>query len=163
MFWVGRKNRTSCHFRTNNSEAVRKRNVSEFRDRKQTICRKIKKHKITVCCPSMLLAFLTLFLQASRSNLFDSKIPLSLVIVFISPSKKRRSGCMKHECDEPIKSRSHCPSFCSACPTFVKALPYGPSLPNSAPAFNTKTQRNYKNITASVTKTYFDHIQSHVL
>lgn len=110
----------------------------------------------------MLLAFLTLFLQASRSNRFDSKIPRSLLMVFISPSKKRRSGCMKHECDEPIKSRSHCPSFCSACPTFVKQLPYGPSLPNSAPAFNLQSQQYFHQKCAQLNM-YLNHVQSHVL
>lgn len=120
----------------------------------------IKCKIFTACWPSMLLAFLTRFLQASRSNRFDSKIPRSLLIVFISPSKKRRSGCMKHECDDPIKSRSHWPSFCSAWPTFVKALPYGPSLPNSAPALK-KTQSQIK---SELTKSnpYLDHVQSHI-
>lgn len=108
----------------------------------------------TVCCPNMPRAFRTRFLHASKSNLkfklklkikkkiynlnvylFDSKIPFSRVIVFISPSKNLRNGWTKHKSAVEVNSRSHCPIFCSACPTFVNALPYGPSWPNSPPAY----------------------------
>lgn len=48
--------------------------------------------KLTVCVPNILLAFLTRFLQESKSIRFVSKSPFSFVIVFISPSKNFLSG-----------------------------------------------------------------------
>lgn len=101
---------------------------------------------LTACWPSMLRAFFTRFLHASRSKLqekdnknmktdyvemeeelpayrFVSSMPRSLPIVFISPSRNLRNGCVKQMPEVAMKSCSHWPNFCSAWPTLISAWP----------------------------------------
>lgn len=73
-------------------------------------------------------------LYCIKTNRFDSKIPFSRIIVLISPSRNRRRGWIKQFSAAVVNSRSDWPSFCSVCPTFISALPYAPSCPNSPPA-----------------------------
>lgn len=102
----------------------------------------------------------------NESHLFDSRTPFSRVIAFMSPSRNLRNGCTKLMYDEPMNSRSHWPSFCSAWPTLVSALPYGPSWPKAAPACTFQIQLYNLTINICINKSkndYFNHVQPHVL
>lgn len=99
---------------------------------------------------------------------FDSKMPFSLMIVFISPSKNRLNGWMKQFSAAVVKSRSVWPSFCSVWPTLSNALPYAPSWPNSAPAWCRKREKRILllilgNVLNWNVFTHLNHIQTQIL
>ena len=82
----------------------------------------------------MARAFRTLPLHESKSSRRFSKIFRSLMMFFISPSKKVWRGPQNAAWLPLMYSFSISPKACSVCPTLIKADPYGVPGPNSFPA-----------------------------
>ncbi len=95
------------------------------------------------CIP---LAFRTLFLQASRSNLLFSRIFLSLVILRISPSRKFCKGPIMDSWPPRMYSCSISPRACSVWPTRMSAEPSGKDILQQGPSICQPNQLSYHKV-----------------